>query len=747
MPAGATATAPIGVSHMRRFGWLAVCAIVAASAAAQDGTALREWLVCGAFPGLAGIAMQGPEAEAHLYPAEGDWVHLCPLDMTIDTRWRGFSSPEPRVDLESEAAFKGHPDFAWPWGCAYASTYLSAPEPVRVRLRLATVYRLSAWVDDRPAASGDSVELGPKPRRLLLKVCAPRADEPQFGKGWWFEAGLATEDGGAVPGLRVSLNDPDRAPAEVAPEPGRSLGQLTELGVEPSLPRCTFLPSEEASVKLVFSVMSPETRKARFGVDCADFDETLNRLGFEWQAFDYDEAPIAEGSQPVSYNLRSPGTVPVRLGRRPLGFYTIHGVLRNGAGQAVRRFDPIGIAVVRGPVAGGEVPRKLASAFYWMSGVDWHGYIPWLARVGLNRNLGVCASWWTEGYRPDTDAYRPEFDQLLDLAAQHHVEFVGYLDGGWPAEMNPKLALTPKQLFIWMWQPLPEWDSPAYESIVRRYAYQTVSRYKDRIHTWKSYNELDLTPMEPEVYARAARLMGEEIRRADPEARFIGASFCQAADQLFAKLVDLRAMDYHDAIDVHTYPLPRQSFGQDIDGWSKGGVDAYSEVLAQKGLEKRFWWGEIGARRCFPIDGARGQCDSLIRMAAVGLSDPRVDVLAWCDPYAAHTDDFALARSDGSAMPAVCAQSTVAHLLDGKRFIGTLPIPNLQAGKFAGAGEEVVVLWGGGEATFRVSGEVEIIDHIGRPSRPQLQGGTVVVRPQGRTVFVQAETIEAAGPR
>ncbi|MBM3473942.1 MAG: hypothetical protein FJX75_11790 [Armatimonadetes bacterium] len=731
---------------MKRLSYLALCLTLAASAAAQDATALREWLICGAFPGLAGIAMQGPEAEAHLYPAEGDAVHLCPLDMVIDTRWRRFTSPEPRVALESEGAFKGHTDFGWPWGCAYASAYLSTPQPVRAKLRLATVYRLCAWVDGKPVASGDPVELGPKPRRLLLKVCAPRADEPQFGQGWWFEAGLATDDGGPVPGLQITLSDPDRAPGEIAPESGRSLGQLTELRVEPSRPRCTFLPSEEASLNLVFSVMSPETRKARFGVDCTDFDQAPNRRVFEWQAFDYDDAPLTQGSQPVAYSLASPATVPINLGLRPLGFYTIHGLLRNEAGQVVRRFDPVGIAVVRGPIAGGEVPRKLSSAFYWMSSVDWRGYIPWLSRIGLNRNLGLCASWWTEGYKPGTD-YRPEFDQLLDLAAQHNVEFVGDLDAGWPAEMNPKLTLTPKQLFIWMWCPLPEWDSPEYESTVWRYAYNTVMRFKDHIRTWKSYNELDGTPMKPEVYAHVARLLTEEMRRADPEARFVGASFCRAADQLFTQLVDAGAIGYHDAVDVHTYPIPRFGFGADLDGWSKGGVDAYSEVLARKGLEKRFWWGEIGARRCFPFDGARGQCDSLIRMAAVGLSDPRVDVLAWCDPYAAHVDDYTLARPDGSAVPAVCAQSAVAHLLDGKRFVEVLPLPGLQAGKFAGAGEEVVVLWGDAEATFRVSGEAEIIDHIGRPSRPQVQDGAVVVRPRGGTLFLRAATVEAAGAR
>jgi len=598
-------------------------------------------------------------------------------------------------------------------------------------------------MDGGPVASGDWVDLGLRPRRLLLKVCAPRADEPQFGKGWWFEAGLATEDGKPVPDLRVALNDPDRAPTEVAPEAGYSLGQLIEPSISSPFPRCTFLPSEEASVTLAFAVMSPESRKARFGVECTDFDEAPNRLAFVWQAFDYDGARIAEGSQLVAFSLKSPDTVSINLGRRPLGFYTLHGLLRNEAGQVVRRVDPVGLAVVRGPVAGGEAPRKLASAFYWMSGVDWHGYIPWLSRIGLNRNLGLCASWWTEGYKPDTD-YRPEFDQLLDLAAQHNVEFIGDLDGGWPAEMNPKLTLAPKQLFIWMWQPLPEWDSPEYESIVRRYAYNTVTRYQDHIHTWKSYNELDLTPMKPEVYAHVARLLSEEMRRADPEARFIGASFCRPADQLFTQLVDAGAIGYHDAVDVHTYPIPRYAFGQDLDGWSKGGVDAYSEVLARKGLAKRFWWGEIGARRCFPIDGARGQCDSLIRMAAVGLSDPRVDVLAWCDPYGAHVDDFALARPDGSAMPVICAQSTVAHLLDGKRFVEVLPLPGLQAGKFAGGGQEVVVLWGDGEAAFRVSGEVEVIDHIGRPTRPELQGDTLSVNPANGTLLVRARTVESA---
>jgi hypothetical protein len=100
------------------------CVIAGTSAAAQGEIALREWLICGAFPGLAGVSVLGVDAEAHLRPAEGDVVALTILDKRIKTEWRRFESSQDRVDLESDRAFREHPDFAYPRGCAYACVYL-----------------------------------------------------------------------------------------------------------------------------------------------------------------------------------------------------------------------------------------------------------------------------------------------------------------------------------------------------------------------------------------------------------------------------------------------------------------------------------------------------------------------------------------------------------------------------------------------------------------------------------------------
>ncbi len=137
------------------------CVIAGTSGAAQGETALREWLICGAFPGLAGISVLGVDAEAHLRPADGDVVELTILDQRIKAEWRRFGSSQDRVDLESVGAFKEHPDFAYPRGCAYACVYLSTPEETPARLSLRTLYRLRAWLDRETVADGEPVTLGP----------------------------------------------------------------------------------------------------------------------------------------------------------------------------------------------------------------------------------------------------------------------------------------------------------------------------------------------------------------------------------------------------------------------------------------------------------------------------------------------------------------------------------------------------------------------------------------------------------
>ncbi|MBI2297882.1 MAG: hypothetical protein HYU66_02820 [Armatimonadetes bacterium] len=690
-----------------------VVVLLAVTAHAAAGAPLRQWLVCGAVPGQAGIASLGVDAEAHLRPSAADTATVSSMDQAFHCVWRPLASPTDRVDLESEAAFGGHFDFGWPRGCAYASVYLATPAPRGVRLRLSTVHRALAWLDREPVVDGRTMTLGPQPRRLLVKVIAPRVDDPSFGKGWWFEAGVTTPDGGEVDGLQVLLDDPERARDEVSPQPGATLGQLTDMAVLPARPRCTFLPTEDVSLQLRLSLVAPDERQKRFGVNHSAFDTADNEAVLDWEALDDESRAVGAAGVQVRYSLGRPAAVDVRLGRLPVGFYTVWPVLRTPAGKTVRHLEPVGIAVVRGPARGGEYPRKLASAFYWLASLDFREYVPWLARVGLNRNLGACDSWWTEGYQADTGKYRPEFDALLALARAEQVDIVGYLDAGFPAEMNPKLKLSPKQMFIWFWTPLPEWDSAEYERLVRQYVFNTVSRYKDRIHAWKSYNELDLTPLKPEVYTRAATLMREEIRRADPQATFVGASFCREASGLFEKLVESGAVACHDVVDVHTYPLAGPPFSADLDGWGAGGVDAYTAVLERHGLSKPFWWGEIGARRSYPV-------------------------------FAAHADDFSLARPDGTATPAICAMNAAAHLLDGKRFAGTLALPGLQAGRFQGGGEEVVVLWGSGAARLRVTGRAEQFDALGRGRPLAAQGGVVRVEPGGHVTFVRAETVAAA---
>jgi hypothetical protein len=74
------------------------CVIAGTSAAAQGETALREWLICGAFPGLAGVSVLGVDAEAHLRPAEGDVVAL-----TIPLRPNGAALSRRRTESISKA--------------------------------------------------------------------------------------------------------------------------------------------------------------------------------------------------------------------------------------------------------------------------------------------------------------------------------------------------------------------------------------------------------------------------------------------------------------------------------------------------------------------------------------------------------------------------------------------------------------------------------------------------------------------
>ncbi len=690
--------------------------LVMASGLQAGQESLRDWILCGAFPGIGGLAGNGHRLEAHLRPSRGDTVQLSALDKRFVVAWKEYHSPSEWVSLDEEATFKKRPSFAWPRGCAYAAVYLRAPRETKATLEVrVSIGRAIVWWGARRMRPTGAITLTSEWKRLLIKLIHPRVNESGFGKPWRFRVRLRQEDGAPIEGVEAHLDDPERLSL------GAWARSLT-VKVRPDQPAFTFLPTEPLRLTLEFSAQTPHPAP----------------VSVVWSVADFDDSDRAQGAELLRFDQSGRARVVVDAGPRPVGFYNLWITVRSPKG-VFRRFDPFGCAVVRGPVAAGLGRRKLSSSFYWLRPDH---YIEWLHRIGMTRNVGLSATWWTK--RPESSEYKPGVDAVVSLAQEFGVELVGYLDGGWPASMNRKLRLKPDQLFVWFWQPLPVCGTAEYERIVRQYVRRTVARYRGRIRVWKTYNEIDRTPMPPARYAYIAKLIAEEVRAADPRARVIGASFTKPPEAYWEKVIAAGGLAGHDAIDLHCYPLypPKFAVPCNLGGWKVHGAAYNAAVVAAGGRPRPIWWGEVGARRSLSADAA-GQADFFLKMNAVGFADPDVEVVAWCDPMAAHADDFALMHKGRGASPAVCAANVAAHFLDGRN-ARILRQDEIQAAVFAGARDQVLAVWAARPQPLTLSvggGKAERIDLVGRTTSLPVTAGVCRIR-AGRVIqLIRARTV------
>jgi len=141
---------------------------------------------------------------------------------------------------------------------------------------------------------------------------------------------------------------------------------------------------------------------------------------------------------------------------------------------------------------------------------------------------------------------------------------------GWASKYDVELIPT----FIWE-NPQPEWagrgkakkgneeeryppdDLKKWDDFV----YQTVNRYKDRIHWWIPANEPNLSKYwhpkpDAKAYVKLLKATKEAVLRADPFAKILGCSVAGMDLRFLEECFKEGALSYCDAIGVHPYICP-----------------------------------------------------------------------------------------------------------------------------------------------------------------------------------------------
>lgn len=724
----------------RVYRWLpmVILVLVTSSLSAEP---IRDWLIWGPYAGMAGLEVLSPGVETRIRPAAGDSLTAWGVSFTTKGTWQPYASPTDRVDLDLPETFAGRPEVMdWSRGCAYAHAYIRVPQAQPARILLHANWRAKAWLNGE-ALAGNDATLGPGWNRLLVKVYYP-ATWVEAEEGWWFTCDLSTPDGPPIPGLATGLDDPDRDPVELEGRPD-AVGRQTSVKLRADRRWAPlFERDEEVRVELLISRPEPNA-------------EAVTRTLLT-EVMDLGGAVVHRAETPVTYSGAQAASVPLALGELPVGHYRVVGSLSSNAGVTLY-LPPLSFAVIWGPVDTNhdDAPRKLAGCDYWfLNSGEYRERLAWLHRIGLTMNVGTTATWWAAGDLREgelSDEYRPYIDDGLRWAEALGIELVGYLEGGWPVEAlqaQPRehwrqQGLSEDYLVVWPWQPLPPFESPDYETIVRRYVRQTVSRYKDRIRVWKSYNEIDIAgKMTPQRYAEIARILYDEVKRADPQAKMIGASLVYLGSDWCKRLfAETDFADHHDVYDIHAHPMRAPSIGGDLGNGPREGLRGIDARIAAGAPDKPIWYGETSPPSAHMERGRVDQADAVVKEAAFAAASPRIENLAWLVPYGAGVSELAVSSPEHYPHPGAVAMNLCNHLIDGRKVLPNMDLPPgvEQLRVTAPEGGETLVLWS--EEPMDVvaataAATARVIETNGLERELAIQEGTVSVRVTSAPVFL-----------
>jgi len=294
-------------------------------------------------------------------------------------------------------------------------------------------------------------------------------------------------------------------------------------------------------------------------------------------------------------------------------------------------------------------------------------------RFAMMREAGILWSrgdFWWQGLEPEKGHFRWEgLDRIVNEASENGVGLLPILDYN-----NP-------------------WSSP-YAPVTDReradfcdYVRAVVSRYKDRIGYWQVWNEPNIgfwkPEPNPEHYTRLLKDVHRTIKSIDPEAQVVFGGTSGVDLEFIRKVYELGGGPFFDILAVHPYrEAPEIRFLEDLA--------ALKALMREFGPEKPIWATEIGWASTRGL-GERIQAEYLVRAYVLCLA-----------AGVQRAFYYSLSGGEGSGIvteyfrpkPAYYAYKTMAHLLGGARYAGSLAQGDgVYAYAFLKGEEAIAVLW------------------------------------------------------
>ncbi len=284
-----------------------------------------------------------------------------------------------------------------------------------------------------------------------------------------------------------------------------------------------------------------------------------------------------------------------------------------------------------------------------------------------------------------------------------------------------------------------------------RFVYNTVRRYRGRVHVWEIWNEPNIGQFWSPVprardYAALLQVAYREAKRADPTCTVVGAATALVDYGFIEDLLELGCGRFMDAISIHPYQGDLGSVGPEQGGLVNS-IGSLKKLLAAYGVRLPIYITEMGyTTRPGGKVGEDEQANYLVRSYALALA-AGVHRLFWFNLHD-WEEHWGLVRPDFSQKPSFTAYQTLARSVANLKPAALLGFGGsargvlfTRNGSTLGHDTRVAVVWATGDAQRVTLGGRRAYDVTGVP----VGAGLVTLGP--RPVFVVMPRLNNASLR
>ena len=221
-----------------------------------------------------------------------------------------------------------------------------------------------------------------------------------------------------------------------------------------------------------------------------------------------------------------------------------------------------------------ELTATLLAMLLYQTGLS--GQVLFPCTQTLQNPYGVCTHVTRQGW--DYEIREREMDMLQEAGVgwfRSDLDF-GTVFSGSPSYFSPKVfenVLNSAEerelqlLGILTWLGKYPWDDPNYASYIDTLAFH----FNGRIRYWEMLNEVNLMPgirNLPENYVKSLQLVYDRLKDRSPQNQVVLSGLAEMQSNFFEELCKLKAQDYYDVMNFHSYFSPEELIPEDcqIDG-------------------------------------------------------------------------------------------------------------------------------------------------------------------------------------